>query len=144
MEDCWLRSHLKSGFKATFPTLSEDRDELDWITIAVGKQELTDAGPGKQVMAWPIDTEGNYANKSHSIFVGHRGSPLRHQAGDHDSYRQVGDGYDQHDLIFDCSFLLPFRPTPNLKYEKVRPNLGGLFTRNRAGGTPALPIHNIV
>jgi len=59
---------LKEGFKATFPTLSEDRDELDWITIAVGKQELTDAGPGKQVMAWPIDTEGNYANKSHSIF----------------------------------------------------------------------------
>jgi hypothetical protein len=34
----------------------------------VGKQELTDRGPGKQVMAWPIDTEGNYANKSQSIF----------------------------------------------------------------------------
>jgi hypothetical protein len=59
---------LKEGFKATFPTLSEDRDELDWITVAVGKQELVDAGPGKQVMAWPVDTEGNYANKSHSIF----------------------------------------------------------------------------
>lgn len=59
---------LKEGFKATFPTLSEDRDELDWITVTVGKQELVDAGPGKQVMAWPVDTEGNYANKSHSIF----------------------------------------------------------------------------
>jgi hypothetical protein len=59
---------LKEGLKATFPTLSEDHDELDWITVTVGKQELTDAGPGKQVMAWPIDTEGNYANKSHSIF----------------------------------------------------------------------------
>jgi hypothetical protein len=59
---------LKEGFKATFPTLSEDRDELDWITVAVGKQELVDAGPGKQMMAWPVDTEGNYANKSHSIF----------------------------------------------------------------------------
>jgi hypothetical protein len=59
---------LKEGFKARFPTLSEDRDELDWITVTVGKQELVDAGPGKQVMAWPIDTEGNYANKSHSIF----------------------------------------------------------------------------
>ena len=35
---------LKEGFKATFPTLSEDRDELDWITVAVGKQELVDAG----------------------------------------------------------------------------------------------------
>jgi hypothetical protein len=59
---------LKEGFKATFPMLSEDRDELDWITVAVGKQERVDAGPGKQVMAWPVDTEGNYANKSHSIF----------------------------------------------------------------------------
>jgi hypothetical protein len=59
---------LKEGFKATFPALSEDNDELDRITVTVGKQELVDAGPGKQVMALPIDTEGNYANKSHSIF----------------------------------------------------------------------------
>jgi hypothetical protein len=34
----------------------------------VGKQELTDAGTGKPLMDWPIDTEGNYANKSRSIF----------------------------------------------------------------------------
>jgi len=59
---------LKEGLKATFPTLSEDRDELDWVTVTVGKQELVDAGPGKQTMAWPVDTEGNYANQSHSIF----------------------------------------------------------------------------
>ncbi len=59
---------LKEGFKARFPCLSEDRDEMDWVTVVVGKQELVDAGPGKQVMAWPVDTEGNYANKSHSIF----------------------------------------------------------------------------
>jgi hypothetical protein len=59
---------LKEGFKARFPCLSEDRDEMDWITVVVGKQELVEAGPGKQVMAWPVDTEGNYANKSHSIF----------------------------------------------------------------------------
>lgn len=59
---------LKEGLKATFPTLSEDRDELERITVTVGKQELVDAGPGKQVMAWPIDTEGSYANQSHSIF----------------------------------------------------------------------------
>ena len=59
---------LKAGYKATFPTLSEDRDELDQIAITVGKEELVDAGPGKQVIAWPVDTEGNYANKSHSIF----------------------------------------------------------------------------
>ena len=59
---------LKEGFTATFPSLSEDRDDLDRITVTVGKQELMDAGPGKQVMAWPVDTEGNYANQSHSIF----------------------------------------------------------------------------
>src|SRR5215471_20828148 len=58
---------LKEGFTATIPTLSEDRDELDHVTVTVGKQELVDAGPGKQVMAWPIDTEGNYTNKGHSI-----------------------------------------------------------------------------
>jgi hypothetical protein len=59
---------LREGLQATFPTLSEDRDELDWITITVGKEELVDAGPGKQVLAFPVDTEGNYANKSHSTF----------------------------------------------------------------------------
>jgi hypothetical protein len=59
---------LKEGYRATFPTLSEDRDELDRITVTVGKPELVDAGPGKQVMAWPVDTEGNYDNKGHSIF----------------------------------------------------------------------------
>ena len=59
---------LKEGFKATLPTLSEDRDELDRVTVTVGKQELVEAGPGKQVMAWPVDAEANYDNKSHSIF----------------------------------------------------------------------------
>ena len=59
---------LREGLKATFPSLSEDRDEMDQITITVGKQELVDAGPGKQIMAWRVDTEANYANKSHSIF----------------------------------------------------------------------------
>lgn len=59
---------LKEGFKGTIPTLSEDRDEFDRVLVTVGKQELVDAGPGKQVMAWRVDTEGNYDNKSHSIF----------------------------------------------------------------------------
>ena len=58
----------KEGYQASFPSLSEDRDEMEWVTITVGKQEMVDAGPGKQVMAWPVDTEANYANKSHSIF----------------------------------------------------------------------------
>jgi hypothetical protein len=59
---------LKEGFKASLPTLSEDRDELERVTVTVGKQELVESGPGKQVMAWPVDTEANYDNKSHSIF----------------------------------------------------------------------------
>ncbi|HUJ40331.1 MAG TPA: hypothetical protein VLW54_07280, partial [Candidatus Acidoferrales bacterium] len=59
---------LREGYKATFPSLSEDRDELEWVTITVGKQDLLDAGNGKQVMAWPVDTEASYANKGHSIF----------------------------------------------------------------------------
>ena len=54
--------------KLRFPRSRKTRDELELITVVVGKEELVDAGPGKQLMAWPIDTEGNYANKSHSIF----------------------------------------------------------------------------
>lgn len=59
---------LKEGYRATLSTLSEDRDELDHVTVTVGKQELVEAGPGRQVMAWRVDTEANYDNKSHSIF----------------------------------------------------------------------------
>jgi len=59
---------LTEGLKAGLPALSEDRDEYDRVAVTVGKQELVDAGPGKQIMAWPVDTEANYANKSHSIF----------------------------------------------------------------------------
>ena len=59
---------LQEGLKGTLPALSEDRDELEWVSFSVGKQELVDAGPGKQVMAWPVDTVANYANQSHSIF----------------------------------------------------------------------------
>jgi len=28
---------LKEGFKANFPSLSEDHDEIDWIAVVVGK-----------------------------------------------------------------------------------------------------------
>ena len=59
---------LNDGLNATLPALSEDRDEMEHVTVTVGKQELVEAGPGKQVMAWPIDTVGNYSNQSHSIF----------------------------------------------------------------------------
>ncbi|HET7840261.1 MAG TPA: hypothetical protein VFM21_01580, partial [Terriglobia bacterium] len=66
---------LKEGLKASLPTLSEDRDEQEWVTVTVGKPELVDAGPGKQIMAWPIDTEAKYANQSHSIFWVSKESP---------------------------------------------------------------------
>ena len=66
---------LHEGLTATLPALSEDRDELDRILVKVGKQELVDAGPGKQVLAWRVDTEGNYANQGHSIFWVTKESP---------------------------------------------------------------------
>jgi hypothetical protein len=59
---------LREGFTAKLPTLSEDRDEPDQVAVTVGKQELVDAGPGKQVLAWRVDTAGNYSNEAHSIF----------------------------------------------------------------------------
>ena len=59
---------LHEGLTTTIPTLSEDRDEPDRVLVKVGKQELVDAGPGKQVSAWRVDTEENNANQSHSIF----------------------------------------------------------------------------
>lgn len=59
---------LKEGLTASLPTLSEDRDAPDRVVVTVGKQELVDAGPGRQVLAWRIETEGNYSSKAHSIF----------------------------------------------------------------------------
>jgi hypothetical protein len=57
---------LKEGFTATIPTLSEDRDEFEWTTFTIGKQESVDAVPGKQVMAWPVEIDE--ADHDHSIF----------------------------------------------------------------------------
>ncbi len=54
--------------KLHFPRSRKTATSWTGSPLRWGKQELTDAGPGKQVMAWPIDTEGNYANKSHSTF----------------------------------------------------------------------------
>jgi hypothetical protein len=57
---------LKEGAVFTIPTLSEDRDEFEWTTFTVRKQEMVDAGPGKQVMAWPIEIDE--VDHDHSIF----------------------------------------------------------------------------
>ncbi len=61
---------LEEGFTATFPTLSEDRDEFERLTFTVRKEEMVDAGPGKQVMAWPVEIDDLAKNPkgSHSIF----------------------------------------------------------------------------
>ncbi|HKF55452.1 MAG TPA: hypothetical protein VKJ45_08415, partial [Blastocatellia bacterium] len=57
---------LKEGFTATIPTLSEDQDLFEWTTFTVRKPEPVEAGPGKQVMAWPVEIDE--ANKSHLVF----------------------------------------------------------------------------
>lgn len=57
---------LKEGFTRTIPTLSEKGNEFQWITFTVGKQESVEAGPGKQVMAWPVEIDE--PDQSHSIF----------------------------------------------------------------------------
>lgn len=59
---------LAEGLTASLPALSEDTDQFEKVTFKVGKEELIDAGPGKQVMAWPVDVDADYANQSHSIF----------------------------------------------------------------------------
>jgi hypothetical protein len=57
---------LKEGFVGTIPTLSEDGNKFQWVTFAVGKQESVEAGPSKQVMAWPVEIDE--PDQSHSIF----------------------------------------------------------------------------
>jgi hypothetical protein len=57
---------LKEGFKGTIPTLSEDGNRFQWVTFAVGKEESVEAGPGKQVTAWPVEIDE--PDQSHSIF----------------------------------------------------------------------------
>ena len=61
---------LQEGFSATFPTLAEDRDEFEQLTFTVRKEEMVDAGPGKQVMAWPVEIDDSPKSPkgSHSIF----------------------------------------------------------------------------
>ena len=57
---------LKEGFTATIPTLSEKGDEFQWVTFTVRKQEMVEAGPAKQVIAWPVEIDE--PDQSHSIF----------------------------------------------------------------------------
>jgi hypothetical protein len=61
---------LEEGLTATFPTLSEDRDEFERLTYTVRKEEMVDAGPGKQALAWPVEIDDSAKNPqgSHSIF----------------------------------------------------------------------------
>ena len=57
---------LREGYTATIPTLAEDGDGFELVTFVVRKEELVDAGPGKQVMAWPVELD--QPNRDHLIF----------------------------------------------------------------------------
>lgn len=57
---------LKEGFSATIPALSEDKDAFEWVTFNVGKEELVEAGPDKQVRAFRVIVDD--AKMDHSIF----------------------------------------------------------------------------
>jgi len=57
---------LREGYAATLPAIAENRDELEMVTFTVRKEELVDAGPGNQVMAWPVDLD--QPDHDHLIF----------------------------------------------------------------------------
>jgi hypothetical protein len=48
---------LKAGYSAKFPIFNDDKNSLDWLTFTVGGQEPVDAGSGKKVQAWAVQTE---------------------------------------------------------------------------------------
>lgn len=48
---------LKSGYSATFPSLDEDTDNIRPATFKVLREEMVEAGPGKQVKAWVVECE---------------------------------------------------------------------------------------
>ena len=64
---------LKEGFTATIPAFAEDRDEFESATFIVRKEEMVEAGPGKQVMAWPVELD--QPNRDHLIFWISKESP---------------------------------------------------------------------
>ena len=50
---------LKEGFTASLPSLDESTETLRWATFKVARAETVEAGPGKRVKAWVVETEDN-------------------------------------------------------------------------------------
>jgi len=48
---------LKAGYSATFPSLDEGTDNIRPATFKVLREEMVEAGPGKQVKAWVVVCE---------------------------------------------------------------------------------------
>lgn len=48
---------LKEGFAATLPSLDESKDDIRWATFKVVRKEMVEAGAGKQVEAWVVETD---------------------------------------------------------------------------------------
>lgn len=48
---------LKAGYSATIPSLDEFTDNIRPATFKVLREEMVDAGPGKQVKAWVVECE---------------------------------------------------------------------------------------
>jgi hypothetical protein len=50
---------LKEGFTASLPSLDESTETLRWATFRVARAEAVEAGPGRRVKAWVVQTEDN-------------------------------------------------------------------------------------
>jgi hypothetical protein len=50
---------LKNGFSASLPSLDENTDTVRWATFHVAREEMVEAGPGRQVKAWVVETDDN-------------------------------------------------------------------------------------
>jgi len=64
---------LKEGFTGTIPAVAEQEDKFEPATFVVRKAEMVEAGPGKQVMAWPVELDQQ--NREHLIFWISKESP---------------------------------------------------------------------
>jgi len=47
---------LQQGYTGRFPTLNKDDDSIRWIDFRVRGQEVVDAGPGRKMEAWVVES----------------------------------------------------------------------------------------
>lgn len=48
---------LKTGFVASLPSLDENTEAVHWITFRVTGEEMVEAGPGRKIKAWVVETD---------------------------------------------------------------------------------------